>query len=98
MDSCCIELNALSFEHCGEGGVVQQGLQRERALGDERGESRSSANDDHLCLIAVIGGERPLKETQESFTRERETETCVCDCLAVGKLNLIGTWKSCVLI
>ncbi len=41
--------------------MVQRGLQRERALGDERGESKSSANDDHLYLIAVIGGERPLK-------------------------------------
>ncbi len=61
--------------------MVQRGLQRERALGEERGESRSSANDDHLCLIAVIGGERPLKETQESFTRQRETETRVRDCL-----------------
>ncbi len=66
---------------CCEGGVVQRGLQRERALGDERGESRSSANDDHLCLIAVIGGERPLKERQESFTREREMETSMRDCL-----------------
>ncbi len=68
---------------CGEGGVVQRGLQRERALGDERGESRSSANDDHLCLIAVIGGERPLKRRRRASQRERETETRVCDCLAV---------------
>ncbi len=63
---------------CGEGGVVQRSLQRERALGDERGESGSSANDDHLCLIAVIGGERPLK--RRGRVSQRETETCVCDC------------------
>ncbi len=63
--------------------MVQRGLQRERALGDERGESRSSANDDHLCLIAVIGGERPLKRRRRASQRERETETRVCDCLAV---------------
>ncbi len=62
--------------------MVQRNLQRERALGDERGESRSSANDDHLYLIAVIGGERPLKRRGRASQAERDgTETCVRDCL-----------------
>ncbi len=61
---------------CGEGGVVQRGLQRERALGDERGESRSSANDDHLYLIAVIGGERPLKRRGRASQAERDGDLC----------------------
>ncbi len=56
--------------------MVQRGLQRERALGDERGESRSSANDDHLYLIAVIGGERPLKRRGRASQRERDGDLC----------------------
>ncbi len=59
------------------GGRGSAGSAAGESIGDERGESRSSANDDHLCLIAVIGGERPLKETQESFTRERDGDLCV---------------------
>ncbi len=56
--------------------MVQRGLQRERALGDERGESRSSANDDHLYLIAVIGGERPLKRRGRASQAERDGDLC----------------------
>ncbi len=61
--------------------MVQRGLQRERALGDERGESRSSANDDHLYLIAVIGGRDRLRDAGELHRGRDGTETCVRDCL-----------------
>ncbi len=37
--------------------------------------SGSSAKDDHLCLIAVLAGKRPLRGVGRERHRERETET-----------------------
>ncbi len=56
------------------GGVVQRGLQQERETGDERCVSESSANDKHLCLVSVIGMERPDKSHwKRRLARERLT-------------------------
>ncbi len=60
--------------HCGEGGVVQRGLQRERELGDERWVSGSSANDKHLCLVPVSGVERQHKRDRERRSNQRGTD------------------------
>ncbi len=79
-------------------GAWFRALQRERALGDERGESRSSADDDHLCLIAVIGGERPLKRRGRASQAERETETRVRDCRLGGKLENSESGKAVCLL
>lgn len=57
---------------CGEGGVVLPSLLRERDEGAERGVSGSSANNEHLCLISVIGVERP-DINRSTAERERET-------------------------
>ncbi|KAG1940831.1 hypothetical protein F2P79_016387 [Pimephales promelas] len=57
----------------GGGGVVLRSLQRERGDGTERSVSRSSADDDHLCLISVIDVER-LDISRRVRGNERERE------------------------
>ncbi len=70
------------------GGVVQWGLQRERGSGDEQWVSRSSANEEHLCLIAVISVERPDKEKPENVEKERETGR------RLESVVRAGSWKN----
>ncbi len=63
-----------AVEVYGEGGVVQRSLQRERDSGDSGKKVGQVQNEEHLCLIAVIGVERPDKSHRRSGEdRERRS-------------------------
>ncbi len=62
----------IMFVNCGEGGVVQRSLQREKDSGDNGKLVGQVQNEEHLCLIAVIGVERPNKATVERELEERD--------------------------
>ncbi len=77
---------------CGEGGVVQRSLQRERELGEKRWVSGSSAYDKYPCLVPVSGVERTHKGTGKRRSKERET-----DCWLVT-VELVLLWRAQVYI
>ncbi len=54
--------------------MVQRSLQRERDSADSGEKVGPVQNEEHLCLIAVIGMERPDKNHRRMGRKQRETE------------------------